>query len=128
VRSYGSDNGPDGNDLAYAIAVDDSGNVYVTGWSFGKGTNYDCATVKYNTNGVLQWIQRFNGPVNDIDGANSIAIDNSGNVYITGVMRRSNLNYFDDYLTIKYNNLGDSLWVRKYNGTGNSTDRANSIS
>jgi hypothetical protein len=40
-------NGPgNGGDLAQALAVDAQGNVYVTGYSYGDGTNYDCASIK----------------------------------------------------------------------------------
>ncbi len=35
-------------DRGRSIAVDDSHNVYVTGWSYGSGTNYDYATIKYS--------------------------------------------------------------------------------
>ncbi|MGB7061143.1 MAG: LamG-like jellyroll fold domain-containing protein [Candidatus Zixiibacteriota bacterium] len=42
-------NGPvDGYDHAYAIAVDRSGNVYVTGHSSSGEANYDYATIKYS--------------------------------------------------------------------------------
>jgi hypothetical protein len=116
-----------GTDYAYSIAVDGSGNVYVTGWSTGKGTNYDYATIKYNSLGVQQWLQRYNGPVNGRDGANSIAIDGSGNVYVTGVSYRSGFGIYDDYVTIKYNSAGDSIWVKRYNGPGSWNDGANSL-
>ena len=119
-------NGP-GNDGDYAraIAVDDSGNVYVTGYSIGSGTDYDYATIKYNGAGVEQWVARYNGPGNYLDEAYDIAVDSSGNVYVTGGSGVSETVY--DYATIKYNSAGVEQWVARYNGPGNSSDWANAI-
>jgi uncharacterized delta-60 repeat protein len=120
VKRY---NGPgNSGDYARAIAVDGSGNVYVTGWSFGSGTNYDYATIKYNTNGKLLWVKRYNGPGNSWDYAYAIAVDGSGNVYVTGYGVGSGTKY--DYATIKYNTNGKQLWVKRYNGPGNSNSGA----
>ncbi len=118
-------NGPPGNnhDYAYSTAVDGSGNVYVTGSSIGSGTGYDYSTVKYNSAGVQQWVRRYNGPGNYEDFAYRIAVDVTGNVYVTGASTGNG----HDYVTIKYNSSGDSLWVRRYNGTGNSDDDAYSL-
>ncbi|MFC1508419.1 SBBP repeat-containing protein, partial [Candidatus Omnitrophota bacterium] len=51
----------DGPGESYEIALDSSGNVYVTGYSYGIGTDNDYATIKYDTNGTQLWVARYNG-------------------------------------------------------------------
>jgi uncharacterized delta-60 repeat protein len=120
-------NGPgNGSDRANSIAVDASGNVYVTGESLGQGTGIDYATIKYNSAGEQQWVARYNGPASADDYATAIAIDGSGNVYVTGASSIGAGSNFD-YLTIKYNSAGQEQWVASYNGPGNALDFANAI-
>jgi hypothetical protein len=59
VKRY---NGP-GNfsDYGYAIAVDNSGYIYVTGKSWGAGTNMDYATIKYKPDGDTAWVKDTTG-------------------------------------------------------------------
>lgn len=115
-------NGPANNDdEAYCIAVDDSGNVYVTGASMGNGTDYDYETVKYNSTGAQQWVTAFNGVGNGLDQPHALAIDTSGNVYVTG---RSYNGFHYNYATVKYNKFGVQQWVQIYNGPGNDDDEA----
>ena len=101
-------------DQALAIAVDISGNVYVTGESPGTGPGEDYATVKYNSIGEEQWVARYDGPGNYWDTARDIAVDYSGNVYVTG----ESYGFGYDYATIKYNSDGDTVWIRRYHGSG----------
>jgi uncharacterized delta-60 repeat protein len=115
-------NGPvNGEDVALALAVDDAGNVYVTGYSAGSGTGYDYATVKYDPNGTQLWVARYNGPGNGTDVANAIAVDSDGNVYVTGYSYGGTTTT-NDYATIKYSANGARLWVARYNGPGNGVD------
>ncbi len=119
-------NGPgNGNDHAIALAVDGSGNVYVTGWSFSSGTYDDYATIKYYPDGDTAWVRRYNGPTNGWDQARAIAVDGSGNVYVTGSSIGSGTG--SDYATIKYYPNGDTAWVRRYNGPGNSDEGVKAI-
>jgi hypothetical protein len=103
---------PLGISFARAIAIDRSGNVYVTGTSgtFALGDN-DYATIKYNNSGQQQWIARYSGPNNANDSATAIAVDRSGNVYVTGSSENG-------YATIKYDSLGQQQWVANYNTAG----------
>jgi len=114
-------NAPDNeSDNAYALTLDASGNVYVTGTSFIAGSTYDIYTIKYNTSGVQQWAQRYNAPGNSTDSPSEIALDDAGNVYVAGYSIGIGTSL--DYLTIKYNSAGVQQWEQRYNGPGNSTD------
>jgi uncharacterized delta-60 repeat protein len=121
-------NSPDGNyDEARAIALDALGNVYVTGYSQTLVlTNYDYATVKYNSAGVQQWQVRYNGTGNDYDRANAIALDAAGNVYVTGKSVGVG-STAEDAFTIKYDNSGVSQWTARYNGAANGYDEAKAL-
>ena len=121
IRRY---DGPAKYDFPHAIAVDASGNVYVTGQSYG--ISWDYLTVKYDSSGNEIWTKRFNGARNWVDVARAITVDSSGNVYVTGYGAISHDRYFD-YATIKYDHLGNELWLQRYNGTGNGNDEARSM-
>jgi uncharacterized delta-60 repeat protein len=123
ARYDGPENDDDG---ATAIAMDTSGNVYVTGFSVGSGSGYDYATIKYNSMGQRQWVARYNGPGNDSDLAGSIALDDAGNVYVTGNSVGTTYPEYD-YATIKYNPAGQKQWVARYNGSGDGEDDASGL-
>ncbi|MGA2668556.1 MAG: SBBP repeat-containing protein [Ignavibacteria bacterium] len=121
-------NGPgSGEDKAYAITLDRNSNVYITGWSEGNGTGFDYATIKYNRSGTQQWVTRYNGPGNAEDKAYAIVVDANGdNIYVTGYSTGVYSSF--DYATIKYKtDNGESLWTARYNGPGNSEDKAYAI-
>jgi uncharacterized delta-60 repeat protein len=116
-------NGPaNDGDLVSSMVLDNSGNVYVTGWSFGNGTQSDYATVKYNNSGEEQWTARWDDPASSYDYANDIAVDGDGNVYVTGISQGMGTD--NDYTTVKYNSLGEQQWAVPYNGQSNGSDVA----
>lgn len=117
--------GPDSfSDEPHAIAVDSSGNVVVTGQSFGGSSSWDFATIKYSAAGVPLWTNRFNS-ANSVDVAVAVATDASGNVFVTGYTFRGGGG--NDFVTIKYSPAGAQLWIDYYNGPGNGTDGASAI-
>lgn len=119
-------NGPaNTEDEPSALAVDRSGNVYITGYTFSYSTRTDYATVKYDSNGTELWSTIYNGPNNSADQARDITVDDSGNVYVTGISWDSPGS--DDYVTIKYNTYGIEQWTALYNGPADDEDQATAI-
>jgi hypothetical protein len=118
MRRY---NGPtNGIDESTALTIDDQGNIYVTGRSWGGQTGTDYATIKYFSNGDTAWVRRFNGALNSEDWATALAVDDFGNVYVTGVSSTESTGL--DYVTVMYDSTGNIAWVNGYNGLENSTD------
>ncbi len=100
ARRFDGANNYAGDDYAKAVRVDGSGNVYVTGYG-SNSANDDWLTVKYNSAGTLQWNQRFQ-TAGGTEQAYSLALDNSGNVYVAGITDIYNGRY--DIQLIKYVN------------------------
>jgi Beta-propeller repeat len=119
---------------AYATAVDATGNVYVTGTFSGTanfgGTSLtaisiDMYVAKYNGSGALQWVKQASGS-GSFNRGYGIAVDASGNVYVTGYI--TNTTDFggitltiignNDLFIAKYNSSGTIQWVKQAGATG----------
>lgn len=139
-----------------SIAVDDSGNVYTTGYfcltvDFDPGpgvfnltaTNYtDVFVSKLDNSGNLIWAKRIGG--SNADDVHSINLDHSGNIYLVGNF--SNTVDFDpglgtfnlysnpyDAFILKLDANGNFIWVKQLRSsieiTGNKieTDKLNNV-
>jgi hypothetical protein len=117
-----------GWDVARALALDGSGNVFVTGVSYESGgLSLDFATIKYSSAGVPVWTNRYDGPGNREDYAFAIVPDSSGNVFVTGRSIGTFGTFNFDYVTVAYSSAGVPLWTNRYDGPGNSSDEAKAI-
>ena len=119
-RYDGPDHGDDED--VFAVAADDSGNVYITGSSLGIASAKDCTTIKYRSDGVTDWVHRYDGPASYDDVGLALALDAGGSVHVAGVSYGIGTHF--DYLTIKLNPSGDTSWVRRFNGAGDEMDYA----
>jgi len=111
-----------GSDYAYAIAVDGSNNVIVTGYTWDNTGFYNYATIKYSASGLPLWTNRYNGPGNGDDVARAVAVDCDNNVIVTGWSLGNGSS--SDYATLKYSSAGVPLWTNRYDGPGNCSDAA----
>ena len=112
-------------DYANCIVVDGDGNSYITGWSGGANNSHDITTIKYDPDGTELWVKRYNGSADDNDYGYWLALDPSGNVYVTGQSVETGSD--NDITTIKYAPNGDELWIRHYNGPANGYDAGQAI-
>ena len=106
------------SDYASKVIVDKFRNIYIIGYSTGGGNAHDYQTVKYDSGGVLKWTNNFNYPSSNNEEPSDIAVDNSGNVYVTGT---GDGFFGSQSQTIKYNSSGTQMWSARYffNGSGN---------
>ncbi|MFO7675312.1 MAG: T9SS type A sorting domain-containing protein [bacterium] len=103
----------DDEDVAMAICADGAGAVYVTGYSYDDGTDYDILTTKYTENGDRPWMRRYSRQFDDDYGMAIAWNPVTNSVSVGGVVYTDNQDY--NYYTVAYGANGDSLWAREYN-------------
>ncbi len=113
-------------DYGKSVAIDSSGNVFVTGYTQGgldgntNAGSWDIFLTKWNNAGVKQWTQQWGTTAGDY--GYSVAVDNSGNVFVTG-NAGSNLDNSGSlgvFLT-KFDNLGNKLFTKQWGSAGGNS-------
>jgi len=109
--------GGTGNDVGRGVAVDGFDNVYVTGStdSYGAGQS-DVFLLKYGPSGEFQFSKTWGGSKNDY--ASGVAVDGTGNVYVTGSTGSFGAGQSDVFL-LKYDPSGNLLFQETWGGTQN---------
>lgn len=97
-------------DQAFKVVRDAAGDIIVTGTTDNRTTGLDMLTIKYSgADGSVLWQQRYNGPANNEDYPQALAVDGNGNVIVTGVSDASRIRHVwfgGGYYTAKYAAVG----------------------
>lgn len=102
-------------DKAFGIVTDNANNVYVTGSVSVQGKGLELILLKYNAAGMLKWYKTFGASINNSDDEGlSIALDKNGNPCVTGYC--TNNNGITNIITLKYNQGGDVIFSKMYDG------------
>ena len=111
------------DDYGQSVAVDGSGNAYISGYTYGSlgepnAGLFDAFLAKYDSSGSVLWTRQIGTTAND--ESCSVAVDGSGNAYISGWTYGSlggpNAGDGDVFLA-KYDSSGLLLWTRQIGTT-----------
>ena len=109
-------------DKGLAIAADLNGNVYITGYTTNYDGKKDIFVNKYNSSGLV-WTSALEDGGTNLDAQGlSIAVSNSGYVYVAGYTTSAASS--EDIAVIKYNSSGTKQWLKNVNGNVNQSDKA----
>jgi uncharacterized delta-60 repeat protein len=113
-------------DYAQAIACGQTDDLATAGYGASATSHYDCVTVRYDSSGNRLWAAGYDGPNHGDDRTYSVAADSSGNIVAVGYGDNGYTTPYD-YLTIKYDSVGETLWTRRYDGPAHSGDKASAV-
>lgn len=110
-------------DSARGIASTSSGDIYVTGQTFGVlaaggSTSSDIFLAKYDKYGNRKWIRQFGSSASD--DSRAVAVDARGDVYIVGNTSGTLVTgggTSGDIFLAKYDRNGNRKWIRQFGST-----------
>ena len=102
-------------DEPYAIALDNSNNIYVGAvtYEYYSYEIKDILVIKCNPNGVPIWDRILD--IRETDECRGIALDSLNNIYICGWTDSSSTS--EDVVIAKYNNQGTIQWYKIWGGS-----------
>jgi YD repeat-containing protein/probable HAF family extracellular repeat protein len=140
---------PGTNSFLLGSAMDAAGNAYIAGYFEGSGDfdrgpgthplssqgDVDAFVVKYDPEGTLVWAKSVGGPSGV--GANDVAVDDEGNVYLYGVFKPGEIDADpgagqhiligepgQNAFLIKLDSQGDFVWARHSSRGGYTSGRS----
>ncbi len=108
------------DDGAMFLAIDTNRNIYTVGTSAVPAQTANNILVKLNSSGVIQWAKIYTGILSgqgrcQYPGGIAAAPDGSSVFYTTFCENGTGGGGYD-IVTLKYNSIGDTQWVKRYWG------------
>ena len=100
--------------IGSAVALDPSGYIYVMGLG---GSVQSVSLMKFDSLGNVIWARMWGGNAGITHFGQGIAIDSSGDIYITGYTTSFGAGDRDVFL-VKFSSSGSLLWQRTWGGQG----------
>jgi len=107
-------------------AVDDVGNLYVTGELVNENSCYEIVTLKLLPDGTEAWRLHLDNDPLSHDIPRHLCLDNLGHVFVAGWISRPEI-YQEDLFVSKLSNDGDILWAQRYKSPASYADEARRI-
>jgi hypothetical protein len=118
TRQFGSTE----RDIPKGVTLDEAGNVYMVGQTFGSfpgqtsAGGWDAFLRKYTPAGDEVWTRQFGG--GGAESAASVRIDRAGNAYVVGGTRaalpgQTNIGDYDGFI-VKFDPAGNQVWARQF--------------
>lgn len=118
-----------GDDLPVQVCLDGSGNLYVAGRQPGvTDTLSDIVVLKYTNTPTPAWSYIYNGSADEEDRVEGMILDINGDIVLAGSSDTDpGINSNSDFLVIKLNASGQSIWTRLFDGGNSLNDRSDNI-
>ena len=118
-----------GEDLPVAVVMDGNGNLIVAGSQPGASDpKNDIVVLKYSNQPNPAWIYQYNGTSDEEDRIDGLLIDNNGDILFAGSTDSDpGANENDDFLVVKINGSGQTVWTRIFDGGNSLNDQSDNL-
>jgi uncharacterized delta-60 repeat protein len=104
-----------GSNIPADMALDEAGNIYITGRSDSTGGSR-CLTLRINTDGSVAWMHTFNAPLTNFPAMGTAITAGDGYLFVTGSC--IDTAFVENILVLVYDTWGNEIYVDTYPSTG----------
>jgi len=115
-----------GPDSIASVAINDAGDIFVTGREFTDATSFDAWVARYSAGGDEVWSVKVDGPESGADWGSAIAVSEEGWIAVGGRLDFGDAGFGDAWVA-RYSVDGDEAWTQTINGATSGDDGISGI-